>query len=151
MIKSFIDSPIGILCISSEDYCVTGINFSKEKAVTPTKNLTEITKKCERQLKEYFSGKRKKFDLKINPKGTEFQKRVWKELIKIPYGKTASYSEIAKRTGNVKAARAVGLANNRNPIAIIIPCHRVIGKNGSLTGYAGGLKKKKFLLEIESK
>src|SRR5699024_8750818 len=101
---------------------------------------------CKKQLLEYFNGERKVFDLKLNPKGTEFQKKIWNELIKIPYGETKSYSEIAKNIGNPKACRAVGNANNKNPIGICIPCHRVIGKNGSLTGYAGGIDKKEYLL-----
>lgn len=102
------------------------------------------------QLDEYFSGNRMQFDLKLNLQGTIFQKKVWNELIKIPYGEVCSYKDIAMKIGNEKASRAVGLANSKNPIAIIIPCHRVIGKNGKLVGYAGGLDAKKKLLEIES-
>lgn len=101
------------------------------------------------QLDEYFSGTRKAFQLSLNPHGTDFQKRVWKELQKIGYGQTTSYSEIAKKIGNPKACRAIGLANGKNPIPIIIPCHRVIGKNGSLTGFGGGLTVKKQLLDLE--
>jgi len=101
------------------------------------------------QLQEYFAGKRKVFDLELAPSGTDFQKKVWQALLKIPYGKTATYKEIAAAIGHPKAARAVGMACNKNPIAIIIPCHRVVGSNGSLTGYAGGLEMKKRLLELE--
>jgi len=101
------------------------------------------------QLKAYFKGELTKFNLKFNIQGTKFQKRVWLELEKIEYGKTISYGEIAQRIGNPKAARAVGMANNKNPIPIIIPCHRVIGKNGSLTGFGGGLEVKQYLLELE--
>ena len=104
-----------------------------------------------RQLEAYFSGKLKSFDLKLAPEGTEFQKSVWKALCRIPYGETRTYKEIAESIGNPKAYRAVGLANNRNPIAIIIPCHRVIGVNGKLTGYASGLDVKEYLLKLEEK
>ncbi len=102
-----------------------------------------------KQLDEYFAGKRKTFDLRLNPKGTPFQKKVWAALCEIPYGKTASYKEIAQAVGNPDAARAVGMACNKNPIAIVIPCHRVVGSNGALTGYASGLDRKKQLLEFE--
>lgn len=101
------------------------------------------------QLKEYFTGERKYFDVPLDIEGTEFQKRVWQELMKIPYGKTISYKSLSKKLGNVKAIRAVGKANGQNPIAIIIPCHRVIGADGSLTGYAGGLDIKEKLLHLE--
>ncbi len=103
------------------------------------------------QLEAYFRGELNRFDLEFKLKGTVFQKKVWKELEKIEFGKTTSYGEIARRVGNPKAARAVGMANNKNPIPIIIPCHRVIGKNGSLTGFGGGLEIKQFLLELEKK
>ncbi|GHU43789.1 hypothetical protein FACS1894111_09970 [Clostridia bacterium] len=103
-----------------------------------------------KQLNEYFNGKRKIFDLPLAPKGTEFQQRVWKVLTMIPYGETKAYSEVAALAGNPKASRAVGMANNKNPIAIVIPCHRVIGKNKTLVGYGGGLDKKEYLLKLES-
>jgi methylated-DNA-[protein]-cysteine S-methyltransferase len=102
-----------------------------------------------RQFGAYFSGKLKSFDLKLAPEGTEFQKSVWRALCKIPYGETRTYKDIAASIGNPKAYRAVGLANNRNPIAIIVPCHRVLGSNGKLTGYASGLDVKAFLLQLE--
>jgi methylated-DNA-[protein]-cysteine S-methyltransferase len=104
-----------------------------------------------RQLRAYFQGELKNFDLPLFPEGTEFQLRVWKELCEIPYGETISYGQLARRIGNPKGSRAVGLANGSNPIPIIIPCHRVIGSNGSLTGYGGGLSNKKLLLALESR
>ena len=103
------------------------------------------------ELREYFDGKRREFDLPLAPEGTDFQKRVWEELCKIPYGETRSYGEIAAALGNTRAARAVGLANNKNPIPIIVPCHRVIGADGALVGYAGGVEAKDFLLKLEKK
>ena len=102
------------------------------------------------QLQEYFEGKRQNFTLELNPQGTDFQKRVWQALLEIPYGKTVSYLELSKTLGDVKAIRAVAAANGKNPLWIVVPCHRVIGSDGSLTGYAGGLHRKKWLLEHES-
>ena len=113
------------------------------------KSETPLIKKAAIQLAEYFENKRNFFDLPLNPHGTNFQLNVWNALKNIPYGETRTYGEIARMTGNPKACRAVGMANNRNPIAIIIPCHRVIGSDGSLTGYAGGLELKRKLLELE--
>jgi methylated-DNA-[protein]-cysteine S-methyltransferase len=112
--------------------------------------IPEVLKDCVTQLDEYFNGTRRQFSLKLNPEGTEFQKRVWNELLNIPFGKTVSYLQLAKLLGDVKAIRAVANANGKNPIWIIIPCHRVIGTDGSLTGYAGGLHRKKWLLDHES-
>ncbi|WP_431733585.1 methylated-DNA--[protein]-cysteine S-methyltransferase [Fusobacterium necrophorum] len=112
---------------------------------------TELLEEAERQLQEYFAGRLQHFDLPLHPQGTEFQKKVWKALMSIPYGETRSYGEIAKQIGKEKAVRAVGGANHVNPISIVIPCHRVIGKNGSLTGYGGGLKIKETLLTLERK
>ena len=110
---------------------------------------TPLLKDTENQIIQYFSGKRKNFDLPINPQGTDFQKNVWNKLLDIPYGHVCTYAEIAQMCANPKAVRAVGSANNKNPIMIIIPCHRVIGKNGNLTGYAYGVEVKKRLLELE--
>ncbi|MEQ8196878.1 MAG: methylated-DNA--[protein]-cysteine S-methyltransferase [Clostridiaceae bacterium] len=110
---------------------------------------TPLLKKASEQLQEYLAGKRKIFDLPLAPKGTEFQQKVWKALQEIPYGKTVSYKDIAKCIGNINACRAVGMANNKNPIFIFIPCHRVIGADGRLVGYAGGLDLKEKLLEME--
>ncbi len=112
-------------------------------------NETPLIREAAKQLKEYLSGKRKTFDLSLDPEGTPFQKAVWKTLTGIPYGETRTYKDIAERIGNPKACRAVGMANNKNPIAILIPCHRVIGAGGKLVGYAGGLDIKKKLLDLE--
>ena len=110
---------------------------------------TALLKEAYQQLSEYLKGERKEFDLPLNPKGTDFQKRVWRALCDIPYGETRSYKQIAKAVGNSKAVRAVGMANNRNPITIVVPCHRVIGADGKLVGYGGGLEMKEFLLRLE--
>lgn len=110
---------------------------------------TALIKEAHQQLSEYLKGERKEFDLPLNPKGTDFQKRVWRALCDIPYGETRSYKQIAEAIGNSKAVRAVGMANNRNPITIVVPCHRVIGADGKLVGYGGGLEMKEFLLRLE--
>ncbi len=133
----------------------------KKLSLNPKENIPELSSSTKlhnddpylfgafNQLREYFSGERKKFNLPLDLEGTEFQNKVWKELQKIPYGKTISYKTLSEKIGNVKAIRAVGKANGQNPVAIIIPCHRVIGSNGSLTGYAGGLDIKEKLLLLE--
>lgn len=112
---------------------------------------TPLIKEAARQLEAYFEGERKAFDLPLDPQGTEFQKNVWQILERIPYGQTWSYKQVAQKVGSPKAYRAVGLANNRNPISIIIPCHRVIGADGKLVGYGGGLEIKEYLLKLEHK
>ena len=112
--------------------------------------VPQILKEPATQLKEYFEGKRREFSLKLNPVGTVFQKKVWNALLEVPYGKTLSYFELSEKIGDVKAIRAVAAANGKNPIWIVIPCHRIIGSDGSLTGYAGGLHRKKWLLDHES-
>ena len=150
--KTIIRSPIGpieIVCIG--DY-VCSVNFinADEVAKGEKTATTGTMQACISQLDEYFSGARKIFDLKLSPGGTEFQQRVWNELLKIPFGRTVAYGDIAVKLGDKKAVRAVGTANGSNPIAIIIPCHRVIGQNGTLTGYAGGLQRKQWLLNHES-
>lgn len=139
------------ICIAEEAGQITDIGFSvKHTAFDGTLvEETELTRKAAGQLREYFAGKREKFDLPLAPVGTPFQQRVWNALMEIPYGQTRSYGEIARTVGNPKASRAVGMANNRNPVAIVIPCHRVIGSNGKLTGYAGGLELKDALLHLE--
>lgn len=147
MEKFYYNSPIGILEISCENNCLTALK-SVAKVKTSSKE-TDFYKKIRIQLDEYFSGKRKDFDIKVTQNGTDFQKKVWKELLKIPYGETVSYSEIAKNIGNKNASRAVGGACNKNPIMIVVPCHRVIAKNGNLTGFAYGLTMKEFLLNLE--
>ena len=140
------DTIIGKIYIAEKDNCICNVSFVN---LNYTPKETPLIKKTYSQLKEYFAGNRKSFDIPISANGTEFQIKVWKELQKIPYGKTATYKEIAENIGNKNASRAVGMANNKNPIAIIIPCHRVIGTKGDLTGYAGGIKLKKYLLDLE--
>lgn len=151
MYRIYHDSPVGLLEITADENAVTGLYFAEANGKREEENTNSILKDCIKQLTEYFSGKRKVFGTKVNPDGTGFQKSVWNELLKIPYGETVSYGEIAERIGNPKSVRAVGLANGSNPVSIIIPCHRVIGKNGSLVGYGGGIQNKRFLLELEQK
>ncbi len=139
------ESPLGKMKISEDDAGICGIIFSEEAADDHTPLLEEAA----RQLDEYFLGKRQVFDLPLSVKGTEFQVRVWNALCKIPYGHTASYSQIAEMAGNKKACRAVGTANHRNRILIVIPCHRVIAADGSLGGYAFGTERKQKLLDFE--
>lgn len=144
----FYETPVGKICIGEENGCITHVTWSK----IPQEYIleeTELILNCKKQLDEYFAGKRKNFDLPLVPKGTEFQQKVWNALMEIPYGETRTYGEIAAAIGNPKAARAVGMANNKNPIGIIIPCHRVVGANGKLVGYAGGMEKKEWLLSLE--
>ncbi|MBA4408762.1 MAG: methylated-DNA--[protein]-cysteine S-methyltransferase [Bacteroidota bacterium] len=147
--QSSFESPLGILILKSDGQAVTEISFSEINA--ETLNSCVVLKSCQEQLEDYFSGKLISFDLPLNPEGTAFQQRIWAELIKIPYGETITYMELAVRLGDAKAVRAVGTANGRNPIAIVIPCHRVIGTGNKLTGYAGGIWRKKALLELEMK
>lgn len=142
------NSPVGILKIEGDESAITGLYFIEEEFES-TGIVTEEIKKCKTQLDEYFGGKRKKFDLRLNPKGTAFQLKVWDALQTVPYGETQTYGNIAQAIDNPKAVRAVGGANHRNPISIIIPCHRIIGSNGTLTGYGGGLEKKEYLLNLE--
>lgn len=144
------DSPIGPLEIQVSNSGVMGIHFSRAKKSVQKKSTHPILQECQKQLVEYFSGKSTRFDLPLDLHGTGFQKKVWRELVKIPAGKTISYSELAKRIGNPKACRAVGQANNKNPVPLVIPCHRVIGKNGDLVGFAGRLDIKKWLIAHES-
>lgn len=140
------DTEIGKLFIAEKNEFITNVSFFE---LNVQYKETPVIKKTHLQLTEYFRGQRKSFDIPIAPEGTDFQHKVWNALSKIPYGKTATYKDIATLIGNPKACRAVGMANNKNPIAIIIPCHRVIGTNGNLTGYAAGLGTKQKLLEIE--
>lgn len=148
--KYHIDTPIGMICVESNEEAITGLFFEKNKTLyKQEKPETDLLKKAGEQLMEYFSGKRRTFDLPLAPSGTEFQKKVWKALCQIPYGETRSYGEIAAQIGNPKACRAVGGANNKNPIMVFIPCHRVIGADGSLVGFGGGIDAKKFMLNLE--
>lgn len=144
MAELTIDTPVGVLCALEEGSCLVSLSW-RRGGMDETPLLAEVR----RQLNEYFSGVRKSFDLPLNPHGTKFQRRVWSALQEIPYGETRSYSQIAATVENPKGCRAVGMANNRNPIPIIIPCHRVVGADGALTGYAGGLDKKALLLALE--
>ncbi|MEA4815920.1 MAG: methylated-DNA--[protein]-cysteine S-methyltransferase [Lachnospiraceae bacterium] len=147
----FYNMRLGKIGISEENGNITNIFLadSYDPSLGYIEKETEIIKKTSAQLNEYFEGKRKSFDLPLSPNGTPFEKKVWNALLEIPYGKTKSYKEIAQKIGNPKACRAVGNANGKNHIAIIIPCHRVIASNGGLGGYSSGLEYKKALLEIE--
>lgn len=144
-----VSSPVGPLTLTQEDQALTGLHFG-EHPQQGAEGPTPLLEEAARQLEEYFAGQRKEFSLPLAPKGTEFQLRVWQALLQIPYGETRSYGELAAMVGNPKACRAVGGANHRNPLSILIPCHRVVGTKGSLTGYAGGLAIKEFLLKLES-
>ena len=144
-----INSPLGYTKISGDSDGITSVSI-----VDTQEELSEIIPesliKCVMQLRAYFKNESKTFNLKLNPKGTVFQKKIWKQLNTIPYGKTISYLQLSKQLGDVKAIRAVANANGKNPLWIIVPCHRVIGSDGSLTGYAGGLHRKQWLLNHES-
>jgi methylated-DNA-[protein]-cysteine S-methyltransferase len=144
-----IKSPLGFTKISGDEDGITSVSIlNSEEKITDI--IPVELEDCVFQLNEYFEGTRTQFDLKLNPEGTDFQKQVWKQLEQIPYGKTMSYLELSKQLGDVKAIRAVANANGKNPLWIIVPCHRVIGSDGSLTGYAGGLHRKQWLLEHEN-
>jgi len=146
---TYLKSPIGQIKITADEKSVTSILFVFNDTEMEPENINPVLTECRKQLAEYFKGERNEFDLSINQSGTEFQNRVWNELIKIPFGKTVSYNFIAESLGDKKSIRAVGSANGKNKISIIVPCHRVIGSNGNLTGYAGGLWRKKWLLNHE--
>ena len=148
METAFIQSPLGITKIVGDENGISIISILSEGQIT--KQIPENLKECVSQLREYFDGNRNDFTFKMNPQGTDFQQKVWQELLNIPFGKTMSYLDLSKKLGDVKAIRAVASANGRNPLWIVVPCHRVIGTDGSLTGYAGGLWRKKWLLEHES-
>lgn len=152
-----IDSPVGSLRLIANEHGLAGVLWENERLggedFMPQKEELDhpVLLKAEAQLKEYFLGKRTQFDLPLDFRGTPFQKAVWDYLVHIPFGETRSYKDVAQALGRPKAVRAVGAANGRNPIAIIAGCHRVIGANGSLTGFAGGLAAKSYLLSLESK
>lgn len=148
--KLFVDfliSPIGLVSIKATENHIREIIFVEKEPILTSPS--DLTTECKNQLLDYFSGKRKNFTIPLFAEGTEFQKRVWNKLLEIPYGETISYFELAHRLGNTKVIRAAGHANGQNPISIIIPCHRVIGKNGKLVGYGGGLHRKEWLLKHE--
>lgn len=149
MNRKILQSPIGNIIISEENENLVELNIDNEKNINIKESQTPLLIETAKQLEEYFLGKRKQFDIPLKPKGTEFMQKVWNELKNIPYGETRTYKDIAISIGNEKASRAVGMANNKNPIPIIIPCHRVIGSNKSLVGYALGLGVKEYLLNLE--
>jgi methylated-DNA-[protein]-cysteine S-methyltransferase len=149
MESCIINTPLGFACLEGNDNGISSLTvLNNEMSVSDV--IPEILEDAAHQLSEYFKGDRRNFSLKLNAQGTDFQKRVWNKLLTIPYGKTTSYLKLSKDLGDVKAIRAVANANGKNPLWIIVPCHRVIGSDGSLTGYAGGLSRKQWLLEHES-
>lgn len=145
----FLASPLGRIGIAENGRALTDLFFGGEALPGAVVRSTPLLERAAAQLEEYFAGTRTAFDLPLEAEGTPFQRRVWEALQEIPYGTTVSYARIAARAGNPRASRAVGAANRRNPLAIVVPCHRVVGADGSLTGYAGGLERKEFLLRLE--
>lgn len=145
---AYLQTPVGIAEFQGDEEGLASISILDENK--PIGIIPEVLEDAVYQLKEYFEGSRQQFDLKLNPSGTDFQKKVWEALLEIPFGKTVSYLDLSKKLGDVKAIRAVASANGKNPLWIVVPCHRVIGTNGDLIGYAGGLHRKKWLLEHES-
>ena len=143
-----IKTPLGFATIIGDHNGVSVITIDDEGTISPV--IPEVLTAAVSQLNDYFEGKRTDFNFKLNPKGTEFQQKVWQSLLEIPFGKTSGYLEQSKKLGDVKAIRAVASANGKNPLWIVLPCHRVIGSDGSLTGYAGGIWRKKWLLEHEN-
>ena len=149
-VRGRLDTPIGPIEVwGNENGAVVRVSFAEDDAIAAD-STDEVCAAAMRQLEEYFSDERRSFDLELDPGGSDFEKQVWTELQQIPFGTTTTYGEIASKLGDPGASRAVGLANARNPIAIIIPCHRVIGADGDLTGYAGGMHRKRWLLAHEA-
>ncbi len=148
MAIAYFSTPLGTVKIEGDENGISVISIADEGEVSAA--IPAVLQEGVSQLQEYFNGKRTDFNLKLNPKGTEFQQKVWQALLDIPFGKTISYLDLSKKLGDVKAIRAVASANGKNPLWIVVPCHRVIGTDGSLTGYAGGLWRKKWLLEHEN-
>jgi methylated-DNA-[protein]-cysteine S-methyltransferase len=153
-----VDTPVGPLTLVAEDDALVAVwmvdqrHHPGDAAHGPASGLDDLVLAlAAEQLRQYFAGERTAFDLPLAPRGTEFQRQVWHALLEIPFGETTSYGELAQRLGSPGASRAVGLANGRNPIGIVIPCHRVVGSAGSLTGYGGGLERKRLLLDLESR
>lgn len=149
MTAAYLQTPLGVAKLTGEDNNILSFSIL-ENAEIATEEIPQELEETVFQIEKYFAGELKSFDLPLAPEGTDFQKKVWQELQNIPYGKTASYMEFSKTLGDPKAIRAVASANGKNPLWILIPCHRVIGSDGSLTGYAGGLWRKKWLLEHEN-
>lgn len=149
MHTTYYSSPIGLIEITGNESGISTLYFVDEKKAISTKIHASL-KECVSQLDEYFNSIRKEFNLKLNPEGTEFQQKVWTQLLKVPFGKTRSYLQISRQIGDANANRAVGNANGSNPISIIIPCHRIIGNTGKLVGYGGGLWRKEWLLNHEN-
>lgn len=150
MKEAYIQSPLGITLIEGDGEGVSKISVLDDKDIKQSQTIPKELEDAALQLQEYFNGNRTDFTFKLNPKGTDFQKKVWNALLEIPFGKTTSYQDLSIKLGDVKAIRAVASANGKNPLWIVVPCHRVIGSDGSLTGYAGGLWRKKWLLEHEN-
>lgn len=150
MEEAFVQTPLGITAIKGDSEGIVAVSVLKEDTEKPSRHIPHNLTDAVNQIQEYFAGTRRAFQLRLNLNGTDFQKSVWQELLNIPYGKTISYLELSRRLGDLKAIRAVAAANGQNPFWIVVPCHRVIGSDGSLTGYAGGLWRKKWLLEHES-
>ncbi len=148
--KTYLKTEEHLLKIESDEYAIKAISFV-DKIEKQSEFQPEILENAKLQLQSYFEGDLQNFNLKLDPEGTDFQKKVWDLLYKIPYGKTWTYAEMANKLGDPKVIRAAASANGKNPVAIIIPCHRVVGTNGSLTGYAGGLENKRFLLDLENR
>lgn len=147
MNSTFMQTPIGLLAIRATHDAIGSIEFIRQQDAPPVQH--PLLEQAREQLDEYFYGQRQQFSLPLAASGTEFQQQVWQALMQIGYAQTTCYGDIARRIGSPKAVRAVGAANGRNPLAIVVPCHRIIGKNGSLTGYAGGLERKAWLLRLE--
>ena len=143
-------TPMGTLRLWSDGQSLTAIDFREENASGETRPDLPVLQQAVAELREYFAGTREEFTVALAPTGTPFQQRVWSELLRIPFGTTISYGELARRIGQPTASRAVGLANGQNPLPIIVPCHRVIGSTGKLTGYGGGIENKRWLLQHES-
>lgn len=148
MLQAYLKTPLGITEIIGDENGISRISISDHG--NQSAEIPEVLQQAASQLNEYFLGKRNQFTFKLNPEGTEFQKKVWQGLLEIPFGKTMSYQELSIKLGDIKAIRAVASANGKNPLWIVVPCHRVIGSDGSLTGYAGGLWRKKWLLDHEN-
>ena len=149
MAQCLINTPLGDMLAVEADGALTALDFLPEGAQVAAGDDTPLLRQVKAQLTAYFAGELQAFDLPIKPRGTDFQQKVWQRLVNIPYGETRSYGQIAREIGQPGASRAVGQANNRNPIAIVVPCHRVVGASGSMTGYGGGLPRKEALLELE--